>query len=663
MPVLRIDQFGGLVPILDQRKLPDTAATVADWTRFDGGDVRAYRDVLNLTEFGNVNFFTLFRYGAVDPATGIATYRWLGWESVVNPVQSQVPADVHQRLYWIDSKIPYYASNPTQTMVLAQTPGRRLLGIPKPISKPSLALEGEALATSRVPSGITNAKPAVVTFATPHPFTEGQQVRIVIQEPIDDDAPQNMYELSSKEFVVAAVTSLTLELRSSDTSQMSELVDPSKATVDLVVKEADLESRVYVFNLVSDFGEEGMPSPPSDIIDVRREGGQVRVHMEWTRPAGYDHINKIRLYRTLTGSAGAQFFFVKDIPLPDPGNVIIETVDDVEPIKMGELMPSTDWATPPAGMFGLTAMPNGYMIAFNGLTVHVCEAYQPHAWPDKYRKTADSEIVGAASIGQSAIIATRGRPIIATGSDPSSLTLSNIEIDAPCIHQGSIVCIGDAIAYATYDGLAIIGLGEQRIVTQTLMTKEQWIALWTTNNLGRQSAYHDGLYLALSPNAAYPTFGIRLGQQGMQLVYFTGLVARAPAANIFDTTPGRTDTLNFCVIGSNSLFSKQAVFDAGVTLHAYSWKSKMFTQNAPLSFACGQVLASTYPVTLQVYAALETVSGPGALTLVHTQTVTSSNPFRLPSGFMAREWQVAVTGSVNLQSVYLATSMAELREQ
>jgi hypothetical protein len=56
-------------------------------------------------------------------------------------------------------------------------------------------------------------------------------------------------------------------------------------------------------------------------------------------------------------------------------------------------------------------------------------------------------------------------------------------------------------------------------------------------------------------------------------------------------------------------------------------------------------------VTFQVYA-------DGVLK--HTQTVTSRDPFWLPSGYMALDWQMEVETTGAVQGCVLATSMQEL---
>ena len=90
-------------------------------------------------------------------------------------------------------------------------------------------------------------------------------------------------------------------------------------------------------------------------------------------------------------------------------------------------------------------------------------------------------------------------------------------------------------------------------------------------------------------------------------------------------------------------------WDAGSNL-TYTWRSKIFPMAKPLSMACAQVEAEAYPVTAKIYA-----DG----TLLHTQTVDSRNPFRLPAK-VARDWEVELSSTNEVFSFAMAQSMEEL---
>lgn len=666
MPTISANSFSGMAPLIDPRKLPDQGAALAQWVKFDGTDIRAWRDPVAIdydtgsgSDIGpsGLTITRLFRFTVLTTSGAFSARRWLAWEGLraIDPVPSPIPADQYSRLYWTEGGAEMkVCSSPTMSQTLGATPGVRLVGIPAPIERPTATAVDDSAATSAQPLEITNAKPAVVTFSA-NPFTEGQQVQITITTPADATA-QNMRELSGKTFIATGVTATQLTLTGSDTSAYSDFVDPGAALISAVFSESDFEDRVYVFTLVSDWGEEGPPSPPSEIVTVRRDGGKATVTLTWARPNGYDHIMTMRVYRTLSGEDGTRFFFVKDVPFTGggPGSpVIVQFEDDVQPIKIGELIPSTEWTAPVIGMFGLLAMPNGYMIAFKGNTVYACEAYQPQAWPDRYRKTLEFEVVGAAAMGQSAVIATSGRPYLATGSDPASLTVQDLPVDAPCISARSIVSIGAGVVYATYDGLVLITPAGARLVTQNVLTKQQWASVWSGQ---MQAGFHDGRYIVFSQSDAFPSFSMRPDGDDIQYVTFPGLYGRACA------TDTANDTLCFITRDGSGFYRRLMRFDGALTLHSYTWRSKVYTLSAPCNFSVAQVFASDYPVAINISA--QKPNGLGGVTPMVTvidHIPPSAQPFRLPSGFTAREWQFTFTGTASIQRFDMATSISELR--
>ena len=61
----------------------------------------------------------------------------------------------------------------------------------------------------------------------------------------------------------------------------------------------------------------------------------------------------MRLYRTITGDAGSAFYFVRDVALPATST----TDNNITPGT--DVLPTKDYALPPADLKHLTAMWNG----------------------------------------------------------------------------------------------------------------------------------------------------------------------------------------------------------------------------------------------------------------------------------------------------------------
>lgn len=688
MPVIQINQFGGMSPIIDKRKLQNGGATVADFTRLDGGDLRPFNAPLPTapdpsqpgvtTIEGTLGISKIFSFVSLDGTTK----RWLAWQNQpasigrIDVARSPIPNDSFQRLYQttgngtnitVPPYPPYVFSNPvlSDTIIFTSPPGRTL-GIPAPPNKPIITPINDTTSTSKNPSAITQSAPASVSFLTKHPFKQGDQVMVQIPSAVPNTG---MSELSGKEFVVdipdGDTLGLTINLRDSNTTNYSAYASNPAASIGLVFTDSDYETRSYVWTIVSDWGEEGPPSPPSDISNVLLIAGvgSATVGLNWNRPTGMNGINRARLYRTESGTNGAQFYFVEEFTVTGGSNGSAATIKDslgntvlkdtVPAISLGEELPSATWTAPPVGMFGLTSMPNGFFLGYLGNTVYASEAYEPHAWPNAYTKTCDFNIVGGASYGTSAVIATTGQPYLVTGADPASLTLQKLNLDAPCISAGGIISVGTGIAYPTYEGLAVVSDSAQSIVTQNIMSKAQWLAYWD-NSINAE--FHENTYFAFSQNGAKPSFALRFNNSNgsMQLFTLNGMLASAAAIDSVD------DSL-YAVTSPAGVFDTLSKWDAGAP-QAYNWVSKVFTMPHPVNMGCAQVLASSYPLSITISASTDGTSNPDTMSTVGVFTVSDSRPFRLPSGFLAREWQVQLSGTTAVQEVFLATSMSELRQ-
>jgi hypothetical protein len=393
--------------------------------------------------------------------------------------------------------------------------------------------------------------------------------------------------------------------------------------------EAMNETVFYVYTFVSDWGSEGMPSPVSVQVDKQRVQN-VRLTGFSTPPAGNYGINRIRIYRTQANASGADFYFMREVAL---GAVdVIDVGSD-----LGEVLSTANWAMPPADLKCLTSLWNGMLAGISGTSVRFCEAYVPYAWPPEYDAIPpDGTPVALGVFGQSLIVLTTGRPLLLAGSSPDSMDQQPLEIPQGCIAPRSVVSMGNGVAWSSNDGLCWYGAGGARILTAGIMTREDWQALKPSSIVG---CMYEGLYFG-SYDSGTGRKGFMIDPSNPQGVYFLSLGYEAMH---FDELQDQL----YVVSGA----SVQR-WDAGVPMTA-TFKSKVFRTPYPTNFSCGEIVADSYPVEIQV-----TAEGR----LVHTQAVTSRTPFRLPSGFMAQDWQVQISTSGAVQGVVLANNMSELRE-
>lgn len=412
---------------------------------------------------------------------------------------------------------------------------------------------------------------------------------------------------------------------------------PAPATALTAVKDAgawtgDVVTYFYTYTFVSDWGWESAPAPVSAQHD-RESDATTALSAFAAAPAGNYGIDRIRIYRTQTGTTGAtEFFFLREIAYGTTS-----TSDDNR--TMGEVLPTTTWIAAPDDLHHLTALWNGMAAGISGNGVRFCEPYAAYAWPIQYEVLPpDAMPVALGVAGQNLLVLTNGRPLLVSGTSPDSMDQMPLEFSQACVSAESVASMGAGVAWASGDGLCWWGPGTgPRILTAGIMTRDDWQALKPGTIVGQM---YEGLYLgsyddgagrkAFLIDPANPT-GLYFLDVGYEAMHFDEL----------------QDQL-YILAGTNV-----QRWDAGGAFMTARARSKVFRAPAPMNFGAAEVVADAYPVTFRVYA-------DGVLK--HTQAVTSRNPFHLPAGFMALDWQFEVETTGAVQGCAVASSIRELSQ-
>ena len=234
-----------------------------------------------------------------------------------------------------------------------------------------------------------------------------------------------------------------------------------------------VEDFSYVYTLVSDYGEEGPHSPPSNIIS-------------WTSPetitistpqsasafgSGYSFANgKKRIYRANAGSNAAYFQFVAEIPFANTS-----LTDNRASAGLGEVLPSEGWVGPPnddtslypdGPMQGLIAVGNGVFCGYAGKRLCFSEPYLPHAWPVQYRITIEEEIMGLSATNNGVVVMTKVFPYFVTGTDPAAMTAVQVDVAQSCLNTDSIVDMGEYVLYSGPDGLVQVSNTTGQVISK-----------------------------------------------------------------------------------------------------------------------------------------------------------------------------------------------------
>jgi hypothetical protein len=401
-----------------------------------------------------------------------------------------------------------------------------------------------------------------------------------------------------------------------------------------------IEYYYYVYTYVNSLGWESAPSPVSALV-TRDNLGSTAISGFSSVPSGNYDIATIRIYRTQGSSTGTDFYFLREIALATSS-----TTDDNQ--ALGENLATNLWFPAPGVPTGgatsiteptlsnLTAMWNGMMSGISGNAVRICEPYTPYAWPANYEIIPpDSKPVGLGVFGQTLLVLTTGRPLIVQGSTPDGMDQQPLEMQQACIAPRSVVSMGSGVAWASEDGLCWYGSGGARVITNGIMLREDWQALVPSSIIGRM---YEGLYLG-SYNDGSGRKGFIIDPNGGG-IYFLDV---GYEAMYFDSLKDQLYILDGTNIGK---------WDTGSPM-TYRSRSKPFRQGSPINFAAAVVVANAYPLTFRLYA-------DGVLK--HEREVTDRNPFRLPSGYRAFEFQIELEGSTPVQDVAIATSIEELKQ-
>lgn len=461
---------------------------------------------------------------------------------------------------------------------------------------------------------------------------------------------------------------------------------PTSAPTVALATPADpnaIQSIFFAYTYVSGFGEESQPSPLSTMLDWS-QGVVVNLTAIAPAPSGRN-LTKIRIYRSQTSATGATgLFFVAEIS----GASTTYNYDSAVTPNLQELLPSADYDPPPAGLTGITSLPNGMMAAFVGKDLYFSEPYQPHAWPEKYILTVDFEIVGLAAFGSTVAVLTRGTPYVAQGTHPDNFVMQKMEANLPCMSRRGIVDIGYAAVYPSADGLVVISATEANMVTRGMFSRDQWAAMSPDSFT---AANYDGLYMFTHTMGDYDL--VTSGVQGVDPFPADFLIGGTPATasptgiaysfgspftSFGEQRVGSIDVsgqtpyfLPFSIVQPRAMVSDIGTGDLfilesdGLSVARWDdknepsatarWRSKRNRLPYPGTFAAIMVrtagqAASDASILVEVFADGRKIHASSRTNRVE----------RMRSGVRAHDWEVEITSTVPIASVKMAGSVEEL---
>ena len=597
MATIGLRNFGGMVPKLASRLLPDNLAADTENAKLYSGNLQAWRAPKLVKAIG----------GPVTSTYRVAylgTDYWLNWGSDVDIVRTPLVNDTYQRRYW---------------------------------------------------TGETGKGPQVNSAA-----------RIASGDPsFDLGVPINTAAIT----VTPGATGSALD-----------------------------ETRFYVITYVTDWGEEGAPCLPVSATGDPTSTWTIGNLPTSTIPS--NNVTKIRIYRTITGYNSSDFFYVGEKVI-DATSSYADSLSNAD-AALNNLLESTTWDPPPSTLKGLISHPNGFLVGFSGRDVYMSVPYRPHAWPADYTVSVAYDIVGLGVVGSTIIVLTESSSYAINGIHPQSMTVAQSSIVEPCISKRSIVSFPSGVIYASNNGLVFTNGIESRIITQPIMTIEDWDRDYKSSSI--IGVKYDQRYIAFDGVS-----GFIYDPTSQKEVFVKLKFDFAIEGAYSDETTGKV------YLGSNQNVYQFDPSDTNIT--PYTWKSKEFVAPKPLNFGAYRikftvpsVLAGTDPNLISDTQAENTalstpwnvlgghmlggphrsttkydpergvLGGSGLIPISSLSSATAQLFFRvyadrnvvyeaivsdekghnLPGGFKADLWQFEVVSNLNIHSIDIAESRREL---
>ena len=619
--VIKLEDFGGMIPRVSPRLLPPQAATLARNTKLLNGELRGFRAPREIADLTYEPFTVrrAYRIQYNDQYYGAGEH-WLAFDSRdVDVVRSPIVNDRFDRYYWAGDGRPKY--NTLSRILHGLDP--YYLGVPAPLTAPTV---------------------------TP---------------PAGSD-----------------------------------------------------ETRTYVVTFVSELGEEGAPSPYK--VATGNAGTWVLTNLPTVVA---DSANRVithkRIYRTVVGNNSSLYYLVAHIALSDTS--YNDTSNDDE-VVLNNTMESTTWAEPPDDLEGFVAMPNGYLVGWVGRRLCFSEPYRPWAWPAEYELSTEFEIVGLCVWGSTLIIGTKSQPYIGQGVTPASFTMQKMDAIEPCLSRRGMVATVAGAYYPSINGLALVNSAGVQIVTQDILTKEEWSfynpADIFASQLGMQYIAFNSSNFGFVFNPTEPkTKLIELDrfQQvvGVETDRYTGNVNLIMADRVYDWDPEDVERLWWRWRSKEFHLPKQVNFGAvkikfntedydigaDITETYGGWNDDRFSAG-PLNVLAGHMVADTeviyetdmygefttaevvydplipqwrtplgggpmYPLTSlsTQYAAVRFIAYVvlgGVRTKVFDRVFYNEDIIRLPTGFKRDVWQFEVFANTFIYSIQIGETGKDL---
>ncbi|MBU1066961.1 hypothetical protein KKE60_04205 [Patescibacteria group bacterium] len=301
----------------------------------------------------------------------------------------------------------------------------------------------------------------------------------------------------------------------------------------------DARNILYVWTVVSSWGEESVPSPASAIIEAKN--GQTvalaGMTLVWQAATAYvagdfvvsssdetyiykcvtagtsgalepiwgetvdedtedngcvwrcyeNNISYKRIYRYNSGDEFGAYLYVDQMAAADT-----TYSDETEDTDLGEALPSATWDPPPDELTGITYIGNGMMAGFSGKDLYVSEPWRFWAFPTDYIIAFPYTIVAIKEADETTVVMTEQGAFVVTGKDPASLDSTPLSDPKACVSKRGVVSFnvtqGETdlaqVIYPTPEGLCMVHGSTEALITKNQLSKKDWQSYYPTTMHG-----------------------------------------------------------------------------------------------------------------------------------------------------------------------------------
>lgn len=367
-----------------------------------------------------------------------------------------------------------------------------------------------------------------------------------------------------------------------------------------------------------------------------------------------------------TASTGTLFHDVAE-KLTDParywGDGSFDFVDDFNSRLLFTALASDEYDAPPENMQGLVLMQNNIYVGFEGNQLYFSEPGLPHAWPRKYIRSIEDNIVALAVIGGFLLVLTDAFPYQVVGTDPNVMRVTRIDAPYACVSKRSVVSMSYGVVYSSHEGLALYSpTAGPIIITRAIQNQDTW-------NSSINAASVVGVFYGDSYFGSHSTGSIVFERDEQIGGFFVDIEYKFTAA-FYEPVTGKL----FYVSGTNGDILLWD--DLSQPAATQEWKSKTIVTKDFINLGAARVIAdysaltSVWNFTTDTWEDLDQLwNNTDQVTfslyvdkeLIFSVGINDVNMFRLPTGYKSDTFEVGVEGNVRIRSIHLAETPTGLQ--